>query len=815
MDTLVADLRVALRSLKRRPSFALVVITTIAVAFAGTTTIMAVVDNVILRPLAFDHPEELILAQGVAGPERGPRGLSYPETVDWRDRSQSFAGLAAYAAISLNVIRPKGEPVRINSEIVSADFFKVLGVQAALGRTFLADDDRVPDARPVVVISHSLWQSMFDRADVVGETVAVNGRPFTIVGIMPTGFRGLSFDTEMWIPTMMVSAVRPVSALETRDSRWLRLVGRVRRGTSLDQAQRDLDRVGGELAREYPATNTDRSARLVPLREYYLGATEPLLWSLFGGVGFLLLVACANVLSMQLVRAASRRREMALRVALGAGRRRIIRQLLVEGVVLAVVGAAAGVVMALWAVDVLVPLVPNGFLPAYARITIDLRVLAATTVLAIVAGTAFGLVPALTRARHDLVTDLKDGAPSAAAGLGSLRRMRAQQVFVVGQVALAFVLLAGAMLMVRSLREQLAVNPGFRADDIVVARVALPLDRYSAEQRTRFADQIVERVAALPGVMSAAVGTDVPLRGLESGGHLSYDGGPSESVYYARHRVTPDYFSTLGIRIERGRGFTRADGPNTPEVAIVSASMARRLWPDREAVGQRLVVAGTDGPLPAVTVVGVAADVRFRDLTASLAAAGTQVDVYFPFAQETDETIEIVVRSTIDPASVAAGVRRSVQAIDALLPVYRVATLEDALSRQTASARFGSVVLSIISIVATALAAVGIYGLLAFVVGASRREIAIRMALGAAGTRVVGIIVRKGMALALVGAALGVAIAVPSTRALTAVLFGVPAGDPMTLGGMAALVCAVALVACWIPAMRASQIPPQSALKAD
>jgi putative ABC transport system permease protein len=816
MHALLHEIRIALRSLRRRRAAALVVIGTMAVAIAATTTMLSVVNAAILRPLPFHEPERLVFAQGFVGREQALRGLSFLETVDWRTMSRAFDGLAAYGDISLNVADAGMEPVRAQAEIVSADFFQVLGARAALGRTFLPEEDRVPDAHPVAVIGHDLWQSRFvGRRDIVGRSITINSRPFTVVGVMPPGFSGLTFDSEVWIPMMMVSVMRDPATLETRASRWLRTVGRVKPGLAVTDAQRDLDRVTAALSVQYPATNTDRGARVRALHEWYLGDIRTLLLALFGAVGFLLLIACANVISLQLVSAAARRREMALRVALGAGRRRLMRQLLTEGMVLASIGAAGGVLLAIWGIEALVPLVPEGLLPAYARVTIDGRVLAGTALLTVLAGVAFGLAPGLVKTRRDLVTALKEGAPSAAGGLGSIGRARAQHLLVVGEMALALVLLAGASLMVRSLRRQLEIDPGFRGAGILSARLEMPQYTYSDSGRIRFAEQLVARLQALPGVATAAVGADLPLRGIQSGGYLTWEGGPETGTNYAQHRVSPEYFTTLGIRLERGRHFTPADGPGAPRVAIVSSSMALRLWPDRDPVGQRISLAGVNGPLPSIEVVGVVTDVRYRDLTGDLLAPLSTVDVYFPFAQRTDETIEIVVRSDTPGATLVPALRRVVQELDPTLPIYDVAPLSDALAGETAAARFGSVMLSHFAIIAMVLATVGIYGLLAFLVGTSSREIAIRMALGAASTSVLGVVVRKGMALATLGAALGLFIAVPSTRVLTGFLFGVRASDPTTLAGVTAVLLTASLLACVFPALRATRVDPQAALKTE
>ena len=815
MHSLVGDFRFAVRSLRRRPTFALVVVITIAIAIGATTTMMSVVNAAILRPLPFPDADRLFFARGFLEREQSIRGISYLEAMDWRSMTHAFDGLAAYDDISLNLGGPDGNPLRVEAEIVSANFFRVLGVAAARGRTFLPEEDRVPDAHPVVVISHGLWQARFGGIEsIVGQPITVNARTFTIVGVMPPDFRGASFISEVWIPTMMVSAIRPATTLGDRSSRWLRAIGRLKAGVTLADAQRDLDRVTKELAITHPETNRDRGARVTSLRAYYLGTTERLLLALFGAVGFLLLIACANVMSLQLVRGAARRREMALRVALGAGRYRIIRQLLTEGIVLALAGTAAGVVLAQWGIDALLPFAPAGLLPAYARVSIDGVVLGYTALIAVAAGILFGLAPALSRSHADLVSALKSGSPAAAAGLGSLHRVRSLQAFVIGEVALALVLLTGATLMVRSLRSQLDVDPGYRADGVVAARLALPLERYPGPARVRFVEQLVERTRALPGVTGSTVSADLPMRGNRSGGQLTYEGGPSDGVTYAQHRVSLGYFATLGIPLQRGRAFTAADGPDAPRVAVVSATVARRLWPGRDPIGQRIGLVGDDDA-PGIEVVGVVGDVRYRDLTSDPLGLSSPVDVYFPFAQATDETIELALRSESDVATIEASLRRVVAELDPTLPLFEVAALSDALENQTSAARFGSLMLSLVAAIAMVLAAVGIYGLLAFVVGTSSRDIAVRMALGAASTSVVALVLRKGMSLAVIGAVVGIVVAVPTTRVLSALLFGVRAIDPVTIAGVAAVLLAVSLVACWVPARRASRVAPHVALKAD
>jgi putative ABC transport system permease protein len=813
MDSILPDLRLAVRSLRRRPSFTVVVVLTIAIGMGAATAMFSLVNAALVRPLPFREPGRLVYTWGVAGPERDQRAASYPEVRDWRASNRTLSALATYDDIALTLGADGGEASRLEAEIVSADFFSVLGVAPARGRAFLPEEDRTPNSHPVAIISDRLWTTRFaSDPRILGRVISLNGRPFTVVGVMAPGFRGLSFDTDVWIPSMMIGVVRSTSALADRSSRFLGGIGRLRAGVSVDDAQRDLSGVAARLATAYPETNADRGVQLFSLEEYYLGTTRTLLLALFGAVGLLLAIACANVASLLLVRASGRRRETSLRVALGAGRARIVRQFVAEGIVLALAGAAVGGLLAMWGIDGLLPFVPEGVLPAYVDVHVDWRVIVFSTLIALVCGVGFGLAPALARTPGALAQTLKQGAPSTAAGLGSLRRVRAQQALVIGEVALALVLLIGAALMVRSFRYQLAVDPGFQSDGLLALRVALPRDTYVVARRAAMAEQIVQRLSALPEVRSAAVAGDLPLRGLESSGFMLY-GDENRDVRFARHLVTPDFFATLSIPLVRGRAFTPDDRAGTPLVAMVSATTARRLWPGKDPTAQRIRIDLPDGPW--VQIVGVVGDVRFRDLTTDLATATNTVDVYFPFAQSADDVLEVVVRTRADANTLAARIRSEIARLDATLPVFEVATLDRALAAQMATARFASLLLSVFAGVALLLAAVGIYGLLAFVVGSSRRDIAIRIALGASNRAVIGLVIRKGMAMAFVGVWLGIAGAAIGTRAIENVLFGVRSTDVATYAAVAGILLVVVLIACWLPARRASRVAPQLALKSE
>jgi putative ABC transport system permease protein len=806
------DFRFALRSLRRRPTFSATVFLTLALGIGTSTAVFSLLDAALIRPLPFKDPSRIAMMWGVAGPQRTVRGASHREIMDWRELNRSFADVAAYDEISLN-LRTSGEPRRVEAEMVSASYFDIVGAVAARGRTFTGDEDRVPDARPVAVISHAMWTTQFGGdPDIVGRSITLNDRPLTIVGVMREGFRGISFDTDVWVPMMMMSLTTAPSTLENRGNRWLGAVGRLKPGVTMADAQRDLNRVAERLAAAFPESNRDRGVRLFSLQDAALGTTRDLLVALFAAVMVFLAIACANVMNLQLVRATSRRREMALRVAVGADRGSLLRQLLAEGLTLAAFGAIGGVLFAVWGLGALLPLLPPGALPPWVAPSVDWRVLAFATVLTLACGVLFGLAPALETRRLAIGDALKEGARSAAGGITTLRRVGFQQVLVVCEVALALMLLVGGGLMLRSLQRQLAVDPGFRASGVVTAQISLPR-QYGRAAVADLGLQLVERLRALPQVQSVALGSDVPLGGNTSAASIYIDGVTDTPVRYYRHRVTPDYFTALGIPLVRGRTFTPADRDSTPLVVVVTEAMAQRYWPNADAVGRRIRFGDATGT--EATIVGVVATARFRDLTSSVLAPASEPDVFLSFAQRPDGDFAVVVRTADDPATLTNAIQRELSAIDPGIPLYHAAPLADLLGRQTAAARFGSTLLGTFSIVALLLAAIGIYGVLAFVIGLSRREIAIRLALGATVGRVIALIVRQSMRLVAVGLAVGLAGAYLASGLLSTQLFGVSATDPATFGVVALLVLGVAVIATYLPSRTAARVDPQLALKSD
>ncbi|MDQ3652169.1 MAG: ABC transporter permease [Acidobacteriota bacterium] len=839
MKNLWQDLRYGARMLLKNPGFTAIAVISLALGIGANTAIFSLVNGTLLRRLPVYEPDQLSLV--FTGNPGNPFNVaSYPDYVEFRDQNRVFDGLLCYGGVtvSLNVEgqnQAGGAAEQISGLIVSGNYFDLLGVRAALGRTFAPDEDQTPEAHPVVVISHGLWQRSFggDR-NVIGRQVTLNGRAFTIIGVAPENFNGIDpgVPREIYAPMMMQALVRPPRGgysgemnpdlLKVRGNRWLTLVGRLNPGVSIPEAQAEMSGIAGQQALAHPETNRNRIATLTPVSQgdpTSRGQLISIAVLLAGVVAIVLLIACANVANLLLARASARRKEIAVRLAVGAGRGRLVRQLLTESVLLACLGGAAGSLLALWAIDVLKTTPPPPNLFAFpSDFSVDGRVLAFTVALSVLTGLVFGLAPALQATRADLVPALKD---EAVALDQQQRRFNLRNALVVAQVALSFVLLIGAGLFLRSLGAALEIEPGFDAAKILNVPLNVNLLRYTTAQGRQFYQQVAGRVAALPGVEAASVARVGALSGATSTRGLLIEGqqgtddlvrseggsgaGDNPNIINV-NVIGPQYFQTMGIPLARGRDFDVRDAEQSPGVVIVNETFAKRHFAGQEPVGKRVSLRGTRGPW--LEIVGVARDSKYVTL-----GEGPTPFAYLPLTQNHETGMVLHVRAASNPLNVAAAVRGEIQSLEKNLPVTNFRPVTELIGASLYAARMGAVLVGVFGLLALALAGVGLYGVMSFTVARRTREIGIRMALGAATGDVMKLVLRDGMTLVAIGGALGLAAAAATTRLLASFLYGISTSDAMTFAGIAVILTAVALLACYIPARRATKVDPMIALR--
>jgi putative ABC transport system permease protein len=834
MGALLQDARYALRWLARNPGFAAVAVLTLGLGIGTVTTIFSILDAAVLRPLPYREPDALMT---VAITHR--EGSTPAETFPWaspkfqslRRHARAFETVAAYSRMDMN-LTGVAEPERLVGEMVSASYFPTLGVGASLGRTFSHEEDGAPGAHPVVVLSHALWQRRFggDRG-IVGRTIQVNRAPMTVVGIAPERFAGLAGDAEIWVPMAMAGSFLYPEILTENGNHWHEVVARLRSGVSAAEAAAELEVVGARIAEENPmeASPAIWGASAAPLNDSRVDpALRRSVLVLFGAVTFVLLIACANVAALMLARASTRGREVAIRVAIGAGRRRIVRQLLTESVVLSLAGGVAGVLLSLWGVETLSRLErisgvgDSSFLFRFNAVSLDGRVLLFALAVSITTGLLFGLAPALHASRSDLAAALKEGGAGAVTAEGG-SRLSARGLLVPVQVALALVLLVGAGLLTRSLARLTGFQAGFRPEGVLTLR--FDPSGVTDDDRVRaavFRKELLGRLTALPGVASAAIGRTAPLssrnmiaivRQVDDQRFVSEGRTPGSgtAVQIGLHDVTPDYFKTLGIPIRKGRSFTAEDRGDSPKVVIINETAARRLWPGQDPIGRKIAATSFYFADDAVAeVVGVAGDVTY-----GRPGDPQALDLYYPSFQAGLPWATIFVKTPGDPAALSPAVRREIKALAPNLPVFDVSTLETRVARSFGRERFAATLLSLLAGIALFLASVGIYGLVAETVAARTREIGVRMALGAAPGDIVRRVLKRGLTLTGVGLAAGVLAALALSRLLSSLLFGVGAGDPATYAGVSALLLLVSAAACWIPARRATRVDPVTALRSE
>ncbi|HXG68904.1 MAG TPA: ABC transporter permease [Blastocatellia bacterium] len=802
METLAQDIRYGVRTLVKNPGFTIVAVIALALGIGANSAIFTVVNGVILRPLPYEDPEELVLVWETRPARNIMRGVFSPaDFLDTRNQNQVFEDMAAFNGA--NITRTDGgEPERVRGNRVSHGFFSILGIQPALGRAFLPEDEKFGNHR-VVILSHGYWQRRFaGDPDVIGKTLTLNSQPHTVIGILPAGFRFVwdSEEADMWLPLAFAEDKL------ARGSRYLPVIARLKPGVSREQAQAEMDALAASLEQQYPDSNAGRGVFVASMHEEIVGDIRLALYVLLAAVAFVLLIACANVANLLLARAAGRQREVALRLALGASRFRLVRQFLTESVLLSMFSGALGLVLALWGLDFLKAVSP-GDIPRLNEIGLDFRALGFTLGISLLTGLLFGIAPALQASNLDLNEALKEGGRSATVGF---RRQRLRSLFVVAEVALALVLLIGAGLLIRSFLRLQEVKPGFDPNNVLTMAISLPEARYpKPEQQAAFFRQLLENLETLPGVET--VGAVLPLPYSHSNYSYTFDiegrpsAAPGERTAASWRAVSPDYFRAMRIPLLKGRAFTEQDVRNAEKVIIINETMAQRYFPDEDPIGKRMTIGINN---ITARIVGIVGDVKFAGLDSELSP-----EMYTPYPQTTAGVMNIVMRTTGDPASVIAAARSQAQLLDRDLPVYDIKPMEERLSESVAQPRFNTLLLTIFAAVALALAVVGIYGVMSYSVTQRTHEIGIRMALGAGRGDVLRLVVGQGMALALVGVGVGLAGAYFLTRWLESLLFGVTATDPATFAAISLLLVAVALFASYIPARRATKVDPMVALR--
>ncbi|HEX5872054.1 MAG TPA: ABC transporter permease [Longimicrobium sp.] len=808
METLLHDLRYALRTLRRTPGFTLVAVLTLALGIGLNTAIFSVVNGVLLRPLPFQQPDELVRLHHVH-PEKAAEGgpFSPMDLQDLQAGATGFQSLAAYlhqpGETAINLTGDGGEPAQVQAAYVSKEFFPLLGVNAARGRT-LRPEENVPGSDRVAVLSDALWRSRFSAdPSIVGKTVTLEGNPTTVVGVMPASFSFPGREAEVFVPLSMIGED---DIPNLRELRWLEVVGRLRPGTTPEAALGSANAVLGRLAAEHAESNEGWSrARLETLQDAVVGPVRPALLVLLGTVALVLLVACANLANLLLARASAREREIAIRTALGAQRGRLIRQMLTESMVLALMGGVLGLAMAVVGVKALLAL-SAGTIPRPDEVGVDGQVAVFALLLSLVTAVLFGLVPAVRAARGSTSDTLRDGGRGGSERRGAGTRA----ALVLAQTAAAMVLLVGAGLLVNSFWRLMKVDPGFKSENVLLASLEITERYETGAQRNGYRNELIRKVSEIPGVTAVGAAKTQPLRGGGEPYEFTLPGrsGPDATMTPASGTiiVSPGYFDALGIPVARGRVFELNDDlPESPAVLMINDAAAKRYFPGMDPVGQNVTMSGMT-----FTIIGVAGDVRNEGL-----ASAPQPTVYFPFGMAPRLSTQLFIRTTGDPLAAATAVRQAIHAVDPMQPIADVRTLDSAMSETVAQPRFFTLLLTIFGLVAVFLAALGLYGVVAYTVTRRTTEIGIRMALGAHARNVVLMVVRRSVLPTVGGILVGAFAAVLLSRLMASMLFEVRPADPVTFGGAALLLASVALVASWLPARRAARIQPTQALRGN
>jgi predicted permease len=798
------DLRFAIRALRRSPGFTLVAGLTLALGIGANTAIFSVVRGILLRPLSFDDPSRLVLVASTY------QGRSFPYTspanaADWKSGSRSFTSMAVVGDHSA-VLTGAGDPLESAGADVSADFFDLLGVRPIAGRLRFTEGEAAWLGPKVVILNERLWRDRFGAdPGVVGRMITLDDEQYQVVGVAPTR-SGYPKEAMLWFPFTFDPGRLPGS----RGAVYLGVIARLKPSVTVAAADADLATVSARLARDYPDLNEGLGTSVVPLQEWIVGSIDRPLWILLGGVGFVLLIACGNVANLLLVRGAARGGELAVRTALGAGRARLVRQLITESMVLALIGAAAGLGLAWLGIRALLAIAPSS-LPRLEAVSLDGMVLGFAMALAVVTGLCFGVVPARLITRGDVATSLRDGRAGTRQGGGILRR-----ALVVSEVALAVVLLAGAGLLIRSFRELMLVDPGFRTEGSVSFAITLPTTKYPVGdvRQADFMRSLTERLGELPPVRSVGAAMGIPLTGFRFNFSFQVVGRPAHPAASPTAEVrvaTVDFFRTMGIPLVEGRAFTPDDRAGSPRVLVITEAMAKRFFPNEEPIGRRLTIGwGRGDDRLEGEIVGVVADVKDRSL-----AADVVPQIWAPYDQWPVSGVRVVIHTRGNPRSVVTDATRIVHELDPGLAVAQVMTLDGIVAESVAVPRFYMMLLTVFAFLAIVLSAIGIYGVIAYLVGQRAREIGVRMALGASRAAIVSMVVREGTGLALVGLAIGTVGALALSRLLGALLFGISPHDPVTYLIVGAALVVAATAACWVPARRAARYSPALAMRSE
>ena len=798
MEKVLSDVVYGFRILLKNPAFAAIAVITLGLGIGGNTAIFSVVNSVLLRPLPYANSDQLVIINETKLPQFPSFSVSPGNFLDWRKQATAFENIAVTAS-GPSILTGGGDPAKVSGRRATANLFQTLRVKPALGRDFTPEEDQ-EGHDDVVIISYGLWQRRFGgKPEILGQSVTLNNRSYTVIGVMPAGFR-FGGDIDLWKPMAFTA-----DEMKIHGGHYLFCVARIKDGESVERATAELATIAKGLEEQYPNANRGWGIKLTPVLDFAVGSIRPILLVLLGAVGFVLLIACANVANLLLARASTREKEFGIRAALGAGRMRLLSQMLTESVVLALVGGLLGVAIAAVGVRLLPRFAPED-LPRVKQIAIDMRALGFTFLLTLLTGVIFGLAPALQFSKPNLNDSLKEGGRGSTSG----GRQIIRSSLVVVEVAMALVLLIGAGLLIKSFSRLAAVNPGFRIDHGLAVEVNLPGAKYAKDQQqAAFFESLWRRAATLPGVESVGATNVMPLSGNDYILGFNIAGrppaAPGEGISTNYYAVSPDYFRAMGIPLIKGRYFSDADSRDSAHVAIINQAMARRVFPDQDPIGQRINV--TNGDDTFREIVGVVADVKHYALDAP-----APLQTYEPFLQKPEGGMTLVLRTTVDPASLTQAVRETVLELDKDQPISESNTLERLFSDSVSRQRFGMLLLAVFAGIALMLAAVGIYGVLSYSVAQRMHEIGIRMALGARMTDVLRIVVGRAAGLTLIGIALGLGGAFLITRVMTSMLFGVTPTDPSTFIAIPILLSLVALAASYLPSRRAARIDPSVAL---